>query len=108
MGLRWIGLCFALTCLPLVAKGPFQSTQVAMRSMGVEEGLPNARVHAILRDRHGRLWVGTQEGAAYLGGSGWTPFPLPDDAPSNYIRALAETPDGALWFGTEALSLIHI
>ena len=102
MGWQRFMVCLALACLPLAADGPFESTQVAMRSMGVEEGLPNARVHAALRDRNGRLWVGTQEGAAYLGGAGWTPFPLPDEAPSNYIRALAETPDGALWFGTEA------
>jgi len=102
MGWRRFGICLALMCMPLRAGGPFDTTRVALRSMGVEEGLPNSRVHSILRDRHGRLWVGTQEGAAYLGGAGWTPFPLPEEAPSNYIRAMAESPDGALWFGTEA------
>ena len=100
--IRRIVLSFALALSPLAAAGPFAATQLAMRSMGVEEGLPNSRVHATLRDHKGRLWVGTQEGAAFLGGSGWTVFPLPKEAPSNYIRALAETPDRALWFGTEA------
>jgi diguanylate cyclase (GGDEF)-like protein len=102
MVVKFFLLGLALLVAPLLAEGPFLSARLAMRSMGVEEGLPNARVHATLRDHHGRLWVGTQEGAAFLGGAGWTVFPLPSDAPSNYIRALAETPDGALWFGTEA------
>lgn len=110
MRLLWIGLCLALAWAgPSAAgppapppSGPLAATRIAMRSMGVEEGLPNARVHATFRDRFGRLWVGTEEGAAWLGGGGWTPLPFPAGAPSNYIRAMAETRDGALWFATEA------
>jgi diguanylate cyclase (GGDEF)-like protein len=88
---------------PLTQAGasPFDEARIAMRAAGVEDGLPNPRVHCTFQDRAGRLWVGTQEGAAFLGGGGWTPFPLPREAPSLYIRAIAQTDDGALWFGTE-------
>lgn len=81
---------------------PYEAARLAMRAAGVEDGLPNPRVHCTFRDSRGRLWVGTQEGVAFLGGTGWTYFPLPKEAPSVYIRAMAETSDGALWFGTEA------
>jgi len=89
--------------VPLAAHAhePFDRARLAMRAAGVEDGLPNPRVHCTFLDRSGRLWVGTQEGAAFLGGSGWTVFPLPKQAPSLYIRAMAQTDDGALWFGTE-------
>ncbi len=73
-----------------------------MQPAGVEEGLPNPRVHAVFQDHRQLLWAGTQEGAAFLGCNGWTSLPFPPEAPSRYIRAISETPDGALWFGTEA------
>ncbi len=81
---------------------PFRLARISMRAAGVEEGLPNPRVHATFLDSRGHLWAGTQEGPAVLGGDGWTSFPLPEQALSAYIRAIAETPDGALWFGTDA------
>jgi diguanylate cyclase (GGDEF)-like protein len=84
------------------ANDPFQDARLAMRIAGVEDGLPSPRVHCVFLDKKNRLWVGTPEGAAFLGGSGWTYFPLPQEAPSIYIRAMAETQDGCLWFGTEA------
>lgn len=97
-----LGLSLVLLApLPQEAGSPFPDARMAMRAAGVEDGLPNPRVHCTLRDRSGRLWVGTQEGAAFLGGGGWTVFPLPKEAPSQYIRAVAQTDDGAMWFGTE-------
>jgi signal transduction histidine kinase/CheY-like chemotaxis protein/ligand-binding sensor domain-containing protein/HPt (histidine-containing phosphotransfer) domain-containing protein len=83
-------------------KDPFDAARISILSAGVEEGLPNPRVHSVFLNNKGQLWVGTQEGVAFLGGSGWTPFPLPEQATSQYIRTISETPDGAMWFGTEA------
>ncbi len=95
-------IVLALFVAPAWTKSPYDMARISMLTAGVEEGLPNPRVHAVFLNSKGQLWVGTQEGAAFLGGSGWTPFPLPEHAPSIYIRTIAETPDGAMWFGTEA------
>lgn len=96
-------LCLLLGPVPApAAEVPFEAARLALRVVSVEDGLPNPRAHAVMRDHLGRLWVGTQEGAAVLGGGGWTAFPLPPEAPSTYVRALAETSDGTVWFGTEA------
>lgn len=76
-----------------------------LRTFGAQEGPPNNTVYTITEDRAGRLWVGTQDGAALYNGRTWTPMALPKESASQFIRALAETPDGARWFGTEGAGL---
>ncbi len=72
-----------------------------LRTFGTADGLPNMSVYVVSEDRKGRLWVGTQDGSALYNGHTWTTLNLPAESPSQHIRALAETPDGSRWFGTE-------
>lgn len=80
---------------------PFEAARLAMRSFSVEDGIPNPRVHSLFLDSRGQLWAGTQEGVATYGGRGWTALAFPGSAPSTYVRAIAETAEGTMWFGTQ-------
>ena len=65
-------------------------------------------MHAIARDALGYLWVGTQDGAARWNGREWLVIDMPDRDVSNFMRALAATRDGTLWFGREAGGLVRL
>lgn len=72
-----------------------------LRRTTAQGGPQQVSVYAITEDRAGRLWVGTQDGAAAHNGSSWTTQALPSESASQFIRAVAETADGSRWFGTE-------
>jgi len=104
--------CTQLALAALLAQAPlwaqprsgrdvWQAVRPPLRTFGPQEGPPNASVYAISEDRAGRLWVGTQDGTALYNGNTWTNLPLPPESPSQFVRAVAETPDGSRWFGTE-------
>jgi diguanylate cyclase (GGDEF)-like protein len=74
---------------------------------GDATSLADDRVYALLVDRRGRLWVGTDGGLDRLGedGTSFTHVPWPGGAASPgewKVRALIEDQDGAIWVGTSA------
>jgi streptogramin lyase len=68
------------------------------------DGLPDASVRAILQDRLGYLWLGTQNGLVKYDGYEMTVYkPDPDDPRSishHQIRSIYEDRSGTLWIGT--------
>jgi ligand-binding sensor domain-containing protein len=70
----------------------------------VENGLSQNTVPAILRDRSGFLWVGTEEGLNRYDGYTFTVFKRQegrsDTLPDNIVTALCEDSQGRLWVGT--------
>jgi len=65
-----------------------------------EMGLASSQVNSLAKDGMGRLWVGTNAGAAVFDGSHWTTYThensgLGDDA----VFSLAVQSDKAAWFG---------
>lgn len=80
---------------------PWISLRPPLRVHGLAQGLPNGTVYSLRLDRTGRLWAATQDGAARYDGQSWTRVNLPEAATTNFVRAMAETPDGSWWFGTE-------
>src|SRR5277367_6292121 len=72
----------------------------SFRFYGEDEGLKNLAVQAVLQDRVGFLWVGTQDGLYRYDGNHFTAFTSRDGLPGTRIEALHESADGTLWVST--------
>ncbi|MBX7222920.1 MAG: protein kinase [Blastocatellia bacterium] len=98
-----LGICFLLGFALNVLAAPFKGT-IPLKRFGVEQGLSQAGAGAILQDRTGFLWIGTQDGLNRYDGYTFKVFRnQPGDATSlaaNDVRALCEDQTGALWVGT--------
>jgi ligand-binding sensor domain-containing protein/serine phosphatase RsbU (regulator of sigma subunit) len=72
--------------------------------LGSADGLPNSDVRAIVQDRSGFLWFGTQDGLARYDGSAVRVYRPRENDPTSlsggYITALALDTSGKLWVGT--------
>ena len=69
---------------------------------GEEEGLQNMRVRAVLQDRGGFLWVGTQHGLYRYDGSRFVSFWKTEGLPDTRIESIYESHDATLWIGTQS------
>ncbi|KAB2961995.1 MAG: diguanylate cyclase, partial [Thermoanaerobaculia bacterium] len=78
-----------------------------VRAIEVAGGLPQNTVHALLVDREGYLWAGTQDGLARYDGRSWTELELPSRERSNFVRFLYQDSEGALWVATQAAGLLR-
>ena len=65
--------------------------------------LSNSKVNAIVEDRHGVLWVGTQSGIDQMdrGRGTFTTFSKKDGLVDNAIKSIVEDREGYLWLATE-------
>jgi len=86
----------ALVCIVAV-----QAQHFAIRHYGAPEGLTSLGVQVLLRDRDGFLWAGTQNGLYYFTGRTFAEHRVNGGpAAHDYIHALHQAPDGAIWIGT--------
>lgn len=94
-------LLFFLLCLPSYALSNYN---LQYKQIGIEEGLSEAFVSAILRDSRGLLWIGTHSGL-----NRYEKFNIqiflkeqdnPASLPGNRIHMLAEDSNANLWIGT--------
>lgn len=69
--------------------------------------LPGSRIQALLADREGALWIGTNDGLARWAGGKLQRLPVTDPLASASVLALMEDREGNLWVGTETGGL-HI
>lgn len=76
--------------------------QLAWRQWTVADGLPQITVNAIVQDRHGYLWVGTQEGVSRFDGMRFETYSLTEHPGLGHsvVHGLAFDAEGALWIGT--------
>lgn len=82
---------------PLAASPPLER-------FSPEDGLPHNTVNAILEDRQGFVWLGTDDGLARFDAYEFETFrfdPALAASTSNKITALAEDRQGTLWVGTD-------
>ena len=96
---------FLLLALPAAAVLPERFTRFS-----VEQGLSQSTVQAMLQDRRGFLWFGTEEGLNRYDGYSFVVFKNdptdPKSLPDSKISALHEDRRGRLWVGTwKGLSL---
>jgi signal transduction histidine kinase/ActR/RegA family two-component response regulator/streptogramin lyase len=68
---------------------------------GEDEGLKNLAVQAVLQDRAGFLWAGTQNGLYRYDGNHFTAYTAAEGLPGIRIESLYEAADGTLWVGTD-------
>jgi ligand-binding sensor domain-containing protein/signal transduction histidine kinase len=74
----------------------------------VGKELPGTRIQAMLADRDGTLWVGTNGGLARVRADGKVErFPVTDPLAASSVLSLFEDREGNLWVGTETDGL-HI
>jgi ligand-binding sensor domain-containing protein len=87
---------------PASAQGP-SSPPAQFLHFAVEDGLSQNTVEAVLRDRAGFLWVGTEEGLNRYDGYSFTTFrhraDRADSLPDNLVSVLHEDRGGQLWVG---------
>jgi ligand-binding sensor domain-containing protein len=98
-------LCWVVPGSPISAKND-QPKFTALTSM---DGLSSNTVHAILKDRYGLLWFGTDDGLNKYDGTEFTVYRRDQTDPaslrSNDISALHEDKLGQIWVGTVQGSL---
>ncbi|MBL38339.1 MAG: hypothetical protein CMP07_08005 [Xanthomonadales bacterium] len=101
-----LSLGAALTSSPAAASA---SNYLVAQNWGVADGLEQHTVQAIARDSRGFVWVGTLDGLSRFDGRRFRNFRLMDypEMGTNRIAALAATPDGALWIGTESRGVVR-
>ena len=75
----------------------------AQYATGIE--LPGSRIQALLGDREGALWIGTNRGLARISGGKVQRFPASDPLGVSSILALLEDREGNIWAGTETSGL---
>lgn len=70
--------------------------------LGVEEGLSQGTVHAIIQDQNGYLWFGTESGLNRYDGQEIVVFTTMNSGlQDNHITSLTVDLQGGLWIGTE-------
>ncbi len=99
---------FKLNCLfILILSAGFNYPQdLKFQQLTVEDGLANNQVYAVLQDKNGFMWFGTNDGLNRYDGYEFKIFRNdPKDTNSisdNTIRSLFEDKQGNIWIGTKA------
>jgi len=78
--------------------------QLPLKSYTTADGLPSDRVHCILSDSRGFLWMGTEDGLSRFDGYGFRNIGTADGLPSSSVRAIAESRrvSGVYWIATSS------
>ena len=79
------------------------SASYYFRTLGINDGLSQSTVNAILQDRKGFMWIGTKDGLNQYDGQVFRTFQKENSSlGNNFITALYEDCDGDIWVGTDA------
>lgn len=70
------------------------------RNYTMRDGLPGMAVQSIFKDSKGLLWIGTKTGLCTYDGKSFRIFKPSEGMTANQIWAIAEDPDGIMWFGS--------
>ncbi len=96
------GLCLHLG---LPASLEANSRSIRFNRISIKEGLSQSTVTAIVQDRRGFVWLGTQDGLNRFDGYDFVVYEHDPNDPATLsdssIRALLEDRSGDLWVGTE-------
>lgn len=112
MGLRSFILTALLQLAWQAAAHGADTGQSQYRLLGIQDGLPNQKVHAIDQDRDGFLWIGTNDGLARYDGSSFKVFRhVPGDGsalPGNAVLMVHADAGNRLWLSVEGFGLYRM
>ena len=104
---RFLARGLVIAAVALVPRpAPHQRLHVV--AYGAAEGLPEQSVTAVLQDRQGVLWVGTDAGVARYDGNRFEVFTEADGLVDNSVTALAEDASGRIVSNREPIVLGRI
>lgn len=78
-----------------------RSPRYVFHRVGEDQGLATKTVTALLQDRTGYIWIGTQDGLFRHDGASFRRFDRSDGIPANYVNQVLEGPDGSIWVSTQ-------
>jgi two-component sensor histidine kinase/ligand-binding sensor domain-containing protein len=89
------------TSKPFMSLGIRDEDNYGIRYISQDQNLPGTIVYALLEDRQGRIWIGTDNGLAMLEGGNMEIYTTQEGLSSNRVSSLLETSTGAIWIGTD-------
>ncbi len=109
--IRWLGIAL-LTALGACDPAAALERSFYVEHVGAEDALAQNTVNAILQDRAGFIWIGTQGGLHRYDGQNFRLYQNdpedPTSLPDGFITAL-DTDDGdGLWIGTNGRGVAHL
>jgi len=107
-GLRRRGLAAGLL---LLALSPGASA-IVVDWLTTSDGLPNPNVEALVRDRYGYLWIGTQGGLIRHEGTRLNVLrhdpDQPGSLPGNNVLSMMPADDGSIWVALSGQGIVRI
>lgn len=90
-GAYWLGLS---------TEGLVRIQDGRLQPHGMEQGLPNSRVLALIEDQEAALWVATHGGLVRLWDAPFSSITEAHGLPDNFVRATLAASDGSVWIGS--------
>ena len=102
----WIFAWAFAAVLPLQAETLARGSSLRFEHLTIEHGLSQNTVMAIVQDRDGYMWLGTEDGLHRYDGYRFTVYRNDPEKPhslsDNFITSIMQARDGAIWVGTGA------
>lgn len=81
----------------LIFSGEIQSQSLTYQSFDQKSGLKSLDIHAIIQDKYGYVWIGSDKGLSMWDSKNFTHFTVEDGLENNNVFKLYEDGQGRLW-----------